>query len=35
MKRVATFYGRANFPPSAPPIEQSITVQAAPTHTID
>ena len=35
MKRVATFYGRADFPPGAPPIEQSITVQAAPLHTVD
>jgi hypothetical protein len=35
MKRVATYYGRANFPPGAPPIEQSVTVQAAPVHTVD
>ncbi len=35
MKRVATYYGRADFPPGAPPIEQSVTVQAAPVHTVD
>jgi hypothetical protein len=35
MKRVATYYGRAAFPPGAPPIEQSLTVQAAPVHTVD
>ena len=35
MKRVAVYYGRANFPPGAPPIEQSVTVQAAPVHAVD
>ena len=30
MRRVATYYGRRDFPPGAPPIEQSVTVQAAP-----
>ncbi len=35
MKRVATYYGRTDFPPGAPPIEQSVTVQAAPVHTVD
>jgi hypothetical protein len=35
MRRVAAYYGRAAFPPGAPPIEQSVTVQAAPVHTVD
>jgi hypothetical protein len=35
MKRVATFYGRADFPPGAPPIEQSMPVQSAPVHSVD
>ena len=35
MKRVAAYYGRSDFPPAAPPIEQSVTVQAAPVHTVE
>ena len=35
MKRVATFYGRADMPPGAPPIEQSTPVETAPVHKID
>ncbi len=35
MKRVAAWYGRADFPQGAPPIEQSIPVTAAPVHRVD
>jgi hypothetical protein len=35
MKRVATFYGRSDMPPGAPPIELSAPVEAAPIHRID
>lgn len=35
MKRVATYYGRAEMPPGAPPIEQSAPVDAAPVHKVD
>jgi hypothetical protein len=35
MKRVATYYGRAEMPPGAPPIEQSLPVESAPVHKVD
>jgi len=35
MKRVATYYGRAEMPPGAPPIEQSVPVETAPVHKVD
>ncbi len=35
MKRVATYYGRAEMPPGAPPIETSVSVDAAPVHKVD
>jgi hypothetical protein len=35
MKRVATYYGRTDMPPGAPPIEQSVPVEASPVHKID
>jgi hypothetical protein len=35
MKRVATYYGRADFPSGAPPIEQSVAVDTAPVHKVD
>jgi hypothetical protein len=35
MKRVATFYGRTEMPPGAPPIEISTPVDAAPVHKVD
>jgi hypothetical protein len=35
MKRVATFYGRTEMPPGAPPIEQSVPIDTAPVHKID
>ncbi len=35
MKRVATYYGRADVPPGAPPIEQSVPVDSAPVHKVD
>jgi hypothetical protein len=35
MKRVATYYGRTEMPPGAPPIEQSAPIETAPVHTID
>jgi hypothetical protein len=35
MKRVATYYGRAEMPPGAPPIENSTAVDTAPVHKID
>jgi hypothetical protein len=35
MKRVATYYGRAEMPAGAPPIEQSVQVETAPVHKID
>jgi hypothetical protein len=35
MKRVATYYGRIDMPPGAPPIEQSTPVEAAPVHKVD
>ena len=35
MKRVATYYGRVDMPPGAPPIEQSVPVEAAPVHTVN
>ncbi len=35
MKRVATYYGRAEAPPGAPPIEQSVPVDSAPVHKVD
>jgi len=34
MKRVATYYGRIDMPPGAPPIEQSVPVEAAPVHKV-
>jgi hypothetical protein len=34
MKRVATYYGRAEMPPGAPPIEQSTPIETAPVHTV-
>jgi hypothetical protein len=35
MKRVATYYGRTEMPPGAPPIETSTPVDAAPVHKVD
>ncbi|MGZ6011507.1 MAG: DUF3089 domain-containing protein [Caulobacteraceae bacterium] len=35
MKRVATYYGRSEMPPGAPPIEQSVPVEVAPLHKVD
>jgi hypothetical protein len=35
MKRVAAYYGRAEMPPGAPPIEQSVPVDASPVHRIE
>jgi len=35
MKRVATFFGRAEMPAGAPPIEQSVPVETAPVHRVD
>jgi hypothetical protein len=35
MKRVAVYYGRAEMPPGAPPIERSVPVDTAPVHTVD
>ena len=35
MKRVATYYGRTEMPPGAPPIEQSVPVEVAPVHKVD
>jgi len=35
MKRVATYYGRTEMPPGAPPIERSVPVDVAPVHTVD
>jgi hypothetical protein len=35
MKRVATYYGRADFPQGAPPIDQSTPVDSAPVHKVD
>jgi hypothetical protein len=35
MKRVATYYGRTEMPPGAPPIERSVPVNVAPVHTVD
>jgi hypothetical protein len=35
MKRVATYYGRAEAPPGAPPIEQSVPVDSSPVHKVD
>ena len=35
MKRVATYYGRTDMPPGAPPIEQSVPVESAPIHKVD
>ena len=35
MKRVATYYGRTDVPPGAPPIEQSVPVDTAPVHKVD
>lgn len=35
MKRVATYYGRAEMPPGAPPIEQSVPVETAPVHKVE
>ena len=35
MKRVATYYGRVEMPPGAPPIEQSVPVETAPVHKVD
>jgi hypothetical protein len=35
MKRVATYYGRAEMPPGAPPIETSTPVDTAPVHKVD
>jgi hypothetical protein len=34
MKRVATYYGRAEMPPGAPPIERSTPVDTAPVHKV-
>jgi hypothetical protein len=34
MKRVATYYGRSEMPPGAPPIEQSTPIETAPLHTV-
>ena len=35
LKRVATYYGRAEAPPGAPPIEQSVPVDSSPVHKVD
>lgn len=35
MKRVATYYGRIDMPPGAPPIEQSVPVETSPIHKVD
>lgn len=35
MKRVATYYGRTEMPPGAPPIETSVPVDTAPVHKVD
>ena len=35
MKRVATYYGRAEMPFGAPPIEQSVPVETSPVHKIE
>jgi hypothetical protein len=35
MKRVATYFGRTEMPPGAPPIEQSVPVEPSPVHKID
>ena len=35
MKRVAAYYGRAEMPPGAPPIERSVPVETAPVHKVD
>ncbi len=35
MKRVATYYGRADMPPGAPPIEQTVPVETAPIRKVD
>ncbi len=35
MKRVATYYGRTEMPPGAPPIETSTAVDSAPVHKVD
>jgi len=35
MKRAAVYYGRAQMPPGAPPIEQSTPVDAAPVHKVE
>ena len=35
MRRVATYYGRVEMPPGAPPIEQSVPVEVAPVHKVD
>ena len=32
---VATYYGRIDMPPGAPPIEQSLPVEGAPVHKVD
>jgi hypothetical protein len=34
MKRVATYFGRTEMPPGAPPIEQSTPIEPAPVHTV-
>lgn len=35
MKRVATYYGRTEMPPGAPPIERSVPVETAPVHKVE
>lgn len=35
MKRVATYYGRTEMPPGAPPIETSVSIDTAPVHKLD
>ena len=35
MKRVAAYYGRAEMPQGAPPIEESAPIDAAPVHKVD
>ena len=35
MRRVATFYGRTEMPPGAPPIEQSVPIETAPVRKVD
>ncbi len=35
MRRVAAYYGRAQMPPGAPPIEQSVPVEISPVHKVD